>query len=39
MDNKTDEKIGNRTDGLSRRGFLEMGSAAAVTAAMRFARL
>jgi oxalate decarboxylase len=33
MDNKMDEKIGNRTGGLSRRGFLEMGSAAAVTTA------
>jgi oxalate decarboxylase len=33
MDNKMDKNIGNRTGGLSRRGFLEMGSAAVVTTA------
>jgi hypothetical protein len=33
MDNKMDEKTNNQKDGLSRRGFLEIGSAAAVTTA------
>jgi oxalate decarboxylase len=33
MDNKTNDKTDNKKDELSRRGFLEMGSAAAVTTA------